>query len=867
MKSIILPLIVALWNLGIEEPHVYLSRYDAYGQRASYVTLADGQRALKVDLTSSLLEQWEGWFRSYRLMPEFSKGRLSIRYWVPEGAPRGEFSVILCNRVNERFPLRVEVDGSPGWHTASFDLDAELKHQPGFRNGLPAKIGSRMIDTVGELGYYDQPMRVIGLTGKFSSLGESSWLGFGPITFEAQSLERAIRPVLETGTAFHALVKGRESSLGLSLHNATPQPYEGNVEWQLSDAFGYVLGAGRREMSLKPGEKQTFPFVEDLKRYGNYYVDIVSSSPGKASCSVRKSFCYIDPVGATPGRQANGFLFSIDTHFPLWRIDAETEAEAIALIGAKIIRENSSWHDSRPDPKYPLSHARTHDPLEPFEALGIEFQPTLLYTPKWAVAKDTKSIYKGQGAFQKMRPDYGLWREYVREYFKETKGRFRYYEVWNEADIHFADFTWEEYIQLQRIAYAELKAIDPSAKLLTNGYSSLVPCKQDPDHLLKTMKDVDSYDIFAFHGHNFYPNYKAMIGNLTEMLAEHAPGKPWYANETAYHSGEVGELEQAIQLFKKLVLTWAKGAMGYTWYDFRNDGFDLLYGEHNYGMVTRDFHPKAVYPVFNTLAKHLTDAEFVDTLRDEDDCEAYLFRRKDGRYIVATWNSDPVPRKLIVRNGGTAPNSIDMFGNMAPLESNPKGDGHWVSVNAFPVFVSCGSSKPELGQLLKGEAVELPMGAVPLGKDKRSGKSLAHCAVSDSKNDGLAYLRLSREGIDGSILRVQVDVLDQVHDDKDAVKVSLVDLPGLTGDWVLELALTGQGEEMRCLGTPVGFPLYEYFRHRISPLASGGIRYELWLPVGALGFDVYRGRLGFGVRCALSDNGVEAESFVRVCFE
>ena len=77
---------------------------------------------------------------------------------------------------------------------------------------------------------------------------------------------------------------------------------------------------------------------------------------------------------------------------------------------------------------------------------------------------------------------------------------------------------------------------------------------------------------------------------------------PWYANETAIHSLNGAERNQAITLFKKLLFAWSRGSIGYTWYDLRNDGYDPVDGEHNYGMVTNDFQPKPVYSAYNMLA-------------------------------------------------------------------------------------------------------------------------------------------------------------------------------------------------------------------------------------------------------------------------
>ena len=58
------------------------------------------------------------------------------------------------------------------------------------------------------------------------------------------------------------------------------------------------------------------------------------------------------------------------------------------------------------------------------------------------------------------------------------------------------------------------------------------------------------------------------------MRRETGTTVPWYSNETAIHSLNGAERNQALTLFKKLIFAWSRGAIGYTWYDLRNDGFD-----------------------------------------------------------------------------------------------------------------------------------------------------------------------------------------------------------------------------------------------------------------------------------------------------
>lgn len=661
---------IPVWNLGAEEPHFYLNLQDSYNQKASYTTVA-GRKALKLDFTQSNHVFCYGWFRSYRILPDFSRAVLKVPYYLPAGCETTEIDIILCDRTNEQFPVRIGSDRTPGWHVAEIPLDAESEQRMVWDSAIRTVREGQNVVT-GRPKFYDQPMRVIGVRSYSTKVGTpSSWFALGPITLDVRESSRAIRPVLETGTPIHVLKKGEEAKLGFTFFNPAPQPYRGKVVCKMSDACGKPVKDYTFDLDLAPDAKQ-FVKLDVPKEFGNYDLAVESTSPGKKTCELHQSFSYMDPVGATPGVRATGFLFGIDTHFPQWRTEAETEAEALALCGAKIVRENTCWLLSQPTRDTPLSFALNDDPLEPFEKLGVEWQPTLLFPPKWAISENTHANC----------PDYGDWREYCRAFFMHTKGRVRFYEVWNEADID-AGLPWEKYIELQRIACEELKKIDPAAYLLTCGYAfqpggEATPARPDPKHMEKTVRDIKSYDILAYHDHSPYPRFfKGNTENVVKLLARYAPGKHFYNNETALTVVySKTEYEQGVQLFKKLIFAWANGSIGYTWYDLRDDGFDPAYTEHNYGMMTRDFYPKPVYVVFNTLAKRLTGAKFIREM-SKAALQGYLFRAGNGDWYYAFWTLGtlqgdtfwtPAPKVnvQVKRIRGQA-SLVDQYGNETPL--------------------------------------------------------------------------------------------------------------------------------------------------------------------------------------------------------
>lgn len=94
---------------------------------------------------------------------------------------------------------------------------------------------------------------------------------------------------------------------------------------------------------------------------------------------------------------------------------------------------------------------------------------TMGMTPAWAGSKQAKSCnyasYGYSSCTMPIRID--EWRAYVNELGTRYKGKIRVWEIWNEAD-YWARWsgTPEEMVTLTKVAYQELKKIDPENKIL-----------------------------------------------------------------------------------------------------------------------------------------------------------------------------------------------------------------------------------------------------------------------------------------------------------------------------------------------------------------------------------------------------------------
>ncbi|NDV96110.1 hypothetical protein D0T84_14485 [Dysgonomonas sp. 521] len=105
------------------------------------------------------------------------------------------------------------------------------------------------------------------------------------------------------------------------------------------------------------------------------------------------------------------------------------------------------------------------------------------------------------------------WRKYVRETVKRYHNKLKYWEIWNEQDGGF----WKpapnasQYVSLLKIAYEEIKKINPDCKVIVGGLNSWNV------NYLQAMYNEGAkgyFDIVAVHPYNEGPDMSPRIRNL-----------------------------------------------------------------------------------------------------------------------------------------------------------------------------------------------------------------------------------------------------------------------------------------------------------------------------------------------------------------
>ena len=592
-------------------------------------------------------------------LPEsFRKGSLALRIQLPGDAPIRCISLRLQDASGEvfQYQMRCLPPRETRIITANYQINLQEKKASSWGGNNDKK--------------FDFPVALKGFSIDFSpesGVGEALFLGAELIPdTPGISAADGIEFEVETGSSLRILRPGKQEKLSLCFRNLNSSAFDGYAEVEFENFFGRTFTEKIGTLKLGPKEQRTFPVTTPLPTLGHWTVRAKLKRDGKQPGELTRTFTCFEPAGPTPGR-ARGFLWGISSHPQLHPArDQKLEALAAALVGAKVVREDVSWR--RVQPARDQWNFRSFDQtVAIFAEQGIELQAILCYCAPWA-ARDPAAQRP-----DKAEPEPEAWKKFCFEMAKRYRGRIRFWEVWNEPDVTpFSAFDSASYAGMMRNAFAAIKAADPDAMVLTGGFATLAahPMLREPGYQENALKlGRGSYDIHAYHEHgDFHPHYVKMVEErFLPMRKRAGVTEPWWANETALTSSGGNEKPQAMALYKKLLYAWSRGAIGYNWYDLRNDGDDPNHGEHNYGMMTRDFRPKPVYTVYNTLTSLFGGKEFLRQL-DTDAREYLLLFRGEDELALAAWNEQGISRQAIIRTDAGAAELADLMNNRRPVE-------------------------------------------------------------------------------------------------------------------------------------------------------------------------------------------------------
>jgi hypothetical protein len=224
-------------------------------------------------------------------------------------------------------------------------------------------------------------------------------------------------------------------------------------------------------------------------------------------------------------------------------------------------------------------------------------------------------------------------------------GRRIIWEIWNEPNISFWKPTpdAQQYTALALATVKAVRAADPQATIIAPGSSEFPWAFFETLFASGILRDLDAVSVHPYRGG---PPETAAADylKLRALIARHAPpGKqnlPIISGEWGYSTQHKGTplATQAAYLPRQQLANLVAGVPLSIWYDWKNDGSDTNYNEHNFGTVTTKLQPKPSYLAAQTLARELAGYRVARRLETDDpDDWILLCLKADGAQKLAAW--------------------------------------------------------------------------------------------------------------------------------------------------------------------------------------------------------------------------------------
>ncbi len=357
----------------------------------------------------------------------------------------------------------------------------------------------------------------------------------------------------------------------------------------------------------------------------------------------------------------------------------ERQAALAQAAGVKWTREEFQWR--RIEPRQGEFDFSFYDRMVDIAGShGISVYGLLAYWSGWTEPYTETGI-----------DDFCAWaRVVVRRY----KDRIKHWEVYNEPNIFFWSGPRELYPVLLERCYAAIKEEDPEARVLGCSTAGI-------DHgFIRMCVDAGApFDILTIHPYRPWLDEASFMEEL-RGASEVAGGRSVWITEMGWptYIGATTEREQAELIARTYLSAVASGACGnICWYNFRNDGNDPHYNEHNFGVLRNDLSPKPAYRALRTVCTTFGSGKPRPAQRLSDRVHGVL-----GDGSLALWTRKG-PADVVVRVM-TEAKLTNLMGDV--LETWDAGDHTVRLTGPSPVFVRGGAADVVSCELVEGDEPE-----------------------------------------------------------------------------------------------------------------------------------------------------------------
>ncbi|NQT51235.1 hypothetical protein HQ576_04260 [bacterium] len=648
-------------------------------------------------------------FESVKLLDDFEKG---VGAWRA-GAGGQQAKATLARATDEKHAgqaaLRVDFEfiGKKDYEYIEVGSGATLE-QPGLGLGLwvkgdgtPLSLRVRVQDKTGETHQVDlERLTFAGwrfLAARFDQPGAGCWGGdanhrldypcrltsvladrpqrgyAGRGSFWIDDVQLVRRRKVIGALAIEVLGKqlGNVYEPGQTVHLRVSGPGE-SIRWHVEDFWGAAIAKGEG-----PAASADVRFA--LPKAGHYVCSLERVAKGKVAEAKLFRCAALPPPDPT---KRNPFV-GLGCHFRHWQYPPEC-MDLLARLGITQIRDEISWGNVERE-KGKLAMPEWGDQwVNRARELGIE--PLLIF--------DYANPLYDAGGFPVSDEAVAGYARYAAWLAQWLRGRVTTFEVWNEYSIGCGmrgkpkTQTPSRYARMLDATYRAVKAAVPDVTIVGVGGEHSQHHVEFIDGMLRAGAHK-AMDAFSVHSYRYpsSPEATDLLGEIQNVASlarrRGATARVW-VTEIGWptHTGPRGvdERTQARYIVRTMALLQATRVVEKThWYDFKNDGLQREYNEHNFGVVWHEkfnLAPKPAAVALGVFAR-MTAGATVQRLWRDGDAYAVLYHRPDGSALAVAWTAKG-ERTVAVK--GRRVRVCDAMGNPAPA-----GD---VVLTETPVYVT-----------------------------------------------------------------------------------------------------------------------------------------------------------------------------------
>ncbi|MFN0071841.1 MAG: hypothetical protein ACKVVP_10180 [Chloroflexota bacterium] len=365
-------------------------------------------------------------------------------------------------------------------------------------------------------------------------------------------------------------------------------------------------------------------------------------------------------------------------------------------------------------------------------ARGMTQVGVLIYTPHWASPTPARGKPVDVPRNLNLPHDHpdNYWGQFVRKIVARHAGVVDHWIVWNEPDLYDPTIrytfsgSYEEYLQLVKVAYLNVKEVNPRAKVIIGGMAywwdreyNRTPYLLGLMEVLKTDRDREKhdnyFDILALHTYGNPLNSYAIPKLAKEWLDVRGLKKPIWINESNVvpYNDPVQPLpavemratldEQASYVIQSYALGIAAGVERHAIYKMLDEEPE---GGQYYGLIRNDGSTRPAYTAYQVAASYFTNvtsafytwpglpgpASTADIYRILDSVQtrpqfiwpaqvSQVVMERGDRRTTVLWNNSPAEVETSFSAASKNATLVTKYGQAFPIAA--RGDRYFITLH------------------------------------------------------------------------------------------------------------------------------------------------------------------------------------------